>query len=200
MALLDRVKGILLSPKQEWAVIETETATPASLYTGYIIPLAAIPVLAGFIGMSLIGYGFLGTSLRIPIGTGLTWAVVRYCGALVGVYVLALIIDALAPNFGGQKNFMQALKVSAYSATASWVAGIFSLIPALSVLGILALYSLYLLFLGLPSLMKAPAEKAMGYTIVVVVIAVVLFLIVGTISSRIVGFGAWGMRPSLLPS
>ena len=38
---------------------------------------------------------------------------------------------------------------------------------------------LYLLYLGLPVLMKAPAEKALGYTAVVIIAAIVLFLIVG---------------------
>jgi len=199
MALLDRVKAILLTPKQEWAVIEAEPATAGSLYSRYVIPLAAIPAVAGFIGMSVIGIGVLGTSLKIPMGTGITWAAVQYCGSLIGVYVLALIIDALAPNFGGQKNQIQALKVAVYSATASWIAGIFNLIPGLAVLGILGLYSLYLLFLGLPALMKASADKALGYTVVVVISAVVIFFVVGMIASRAVGFGGWGMRPDLLP-
>ena len=45
MALVDRVKNILLSPRTEWPVIDAEPATVASLYTGYIMPLAAIPAL-----------------------------------------------------------------------------------------------------------------------------------------------------------
>ncbi len=190
MNLVARAKGMLLSPKSEWDAIDTEPTTVGSLYTDFIIPLAAIPVICGFIGMSIFGFGLLGTTVRVPIGTGITNAIVQYVMALVSVYVLALIIDALAPNFGGQKNQMQALKVSAYSATASWVAGILLLLPGLRTLAILGgLYSLYLLFLGLPKLMKAPEDKAATYTIVVIVCAVVLFLVVGAVTSRMTGYG-----------
>jgi len=109
------------------------------------------------------------------------------------VFVLALIIDALAPTFGGQKNPIQALKVAAYSATAAWVAGIFGLIPALGFLGLLGLYSLYLLFLGLPILMKAPEDKAMGYTLVVIVAAIVLGYLVSALTARLMWHPALGV-------
>jgi hypothetical protein len=186
MDLVARVKGILLTPKTEWGVIESESASIGSLYTGYIIPLAAIPVVAGFIGLTLLGYNVLGTTVRYSMSAGIQHAVVMYVLSLVGTFVLALIIDALAPTFGGQKNQVQALKVAAYSSTASWVAGIFAILPALSVLGILGLYSLYLLFLGLPRLMKAPEEKAMGYTVVVIVGAIAVFILVGALTRMVV--------------
>ena len=83
----------------------------------------------------------------------------------------------------------QALKLAIYSATASWLAGIFSLIPGLSILGLLGLYSLYLLYTGLPLLMKSPEDKAMTYTIVIVVCAIVIALVIGAISAGIVGTG-----------
>jgi len=201
MALIDRAKAILLTPKSEWGVIDSESATVGSLMMGYAVPLAAIPAVAGFIGFSVIGFGVPGGRFQIPMSTGLTWAITQYVGALVGVYVLGRIIDALAPNFGGQKNQIQALKVAVYSSTAAWLAGIFNILPGLAILGIVGLYSLYLLFIGLPVLMKAPADKAAGYTGVVILVAAVLFIIVGTIASRIAGFGGWGWgyRPSLFP-
>ncbi|MBA3318680.1 MAG: YIP1 family protein, partial [Gemmatimonadales bacterium] len=77
---------------------------------------------------------------------------------------------------------IQALKVAGYSYTASWVAGIFLLIPVLSFLSILGVYSLYLLFLGLPVLMKAPKEKALSYTVVVILAAIVLFMVIGFVA------------------
>jgi hypothetical protein len=187
MALPERVKRILLTPKEEWQVIDTEPATPASLYTGYIIPLAAIGPVAQAIGYSVFGVSlpFMGT-YRTPIGQAITGAVVTFALTLIGVYILALVIDALAPTFNGTRNQIQALKVAAYSSTASWLAGIFALVPGLRVLGILGLYSLYLLYLGLPVLMKSPAEKALGYTVVVILAAIVLFMLVGLVAGRFV--------------
>jgi hypothetical protein len=187
MALVDRVKNILLTPRTEWEVIDAEPATVADLYKGYIIPLAAIGPVAQAIGSSVFGYTvpFLG-SYKTPPGAAITGALVTYCLTLVGVYVLALIIDALAPSFNGTRNQIQALKVAAYSSTASWVAGIFALIPGLRFLGILGVYSLYLLYLGLPVVMKAPKEKALGYTAVVIIAAIVLFMVIGLVAGMFV--------------
>jgi hypothetical protein len=183
MALLDRVKNILLTPKTEWEVIDAEPTTVADLYKGYIIPLAAIGPVAQAIGFSVFGMRlpFLGT-YRTPVGSAVIQAVVTFVLTLVGVYVLSIIIDKLAPTFSGTSSQIQALKVAAYSYTASWVAGIFMLVPALSFLAILGVYSLYLLYLGLPVLMKSPAEKALSYTVVVILAAIVLFMVIGLVA------------------
>jgi hypothetical protein len=185
MSLVDRVKRILMSPRAEWQVIDAEPTTAAQLYTGYIVPLAAIGPIAQVIGYSVFGISvpFVGT-YRVPIGSAITSALVTYVLSLAATYVLALIIDGLAPTFNGQRSQVQALKVAAYSSTAAWVAGIFYLVPGLRVLTILGLYSLYLLYLGLPIVMKAPREKAMAYTAVVILAAIVLFMVIGVIAAR----------------
>lgn len=185
MSLMERAKNIVLQPKTEWPVIDAEQTSTGALYTGYIIPLAAIGPIAQIIGWSVFGMSlpFVGT-FRIPIGYAVRTGVITFVASLLGTFVLALIIDALAPTFGGQKNQMQALKVAAYSSTAAWLAGIFGIIPALGILGLLGLYSLYLLFLGLPVLMKAPEDKAMGYTVVVIICAIVLWIIIAYITRQ----------------
>jgi hypothetical protein len=194
MNLVERVKRILLSPKTEWEVIDVEPTTVAELYTRYIVPLAAIGPLAQLIGYSVFGVTvpFVGT-YRVPIGSAITQAIVTYVLTLAGTYVLALIIDALAPPFNGQRSQIQALKLAAYSLTASWVAGIFALIPGLRILTVLGLYSLYLLYLGLPVLMKTPREKAMGYTVVVIIAAIVLSLVIGAIAGIFMRIPSAGM-------
>jgi hypothetical protein len=182
MDLVERVKAIVLTPKTEWPAIEGEPGDPTYLFTQYVAILAAIPAVCGFIGMAIIGVGIptVGT-YRVGILGGLAAAVVNYLLAFVMVYVLALITDALAPTFGGQKNQPAALKLAVYSMTPAWLVGIFLLIPGLRILGILGLYSLYLFWLGVPVLMKAPADRSVPYTAAVVVCGIVISLVIGAI-------------------
>ncbi len=182
MNIVERVKKLILQPKQEWPVIDGEAHTVQGLYTQYVMILAAIPAVCGFIGLSLIGIGVFGATYRMPIASGVAHMVVQYLMSLGMVYVMALIIDALAPNFGSQKNFGQALKVAAFFPTAAWIAGVFSIIPSLSIIGsLLSLYSLYLLFVGLPTLMKTPEDKAITYTVVVIIAAIVIAVVIAAI-------------------
>jgi len=189
MNIVERVKNILLQPKTEWLVIEPEQTSAQALYTGYIMPLAAIGPIAMLVGLSVVGVQvpFMGTT-RIPFSSLMSQILVSYVLGLAGVYVLALIINTLAPTFGGMSNLTQALKVAAYGATAAWVGGAFHLLPSLGILGLLAaLYTLYLLYLGLPVLMKSSPERSLGYTVSVVLAAIALFVIIGAISASFVG-------------
>ena len=196
MNLVDRVKQILVSPKTEWEVIDAEPTTTAELYTRYIMPLAAIGPIAQIIGFSVFGMSVpFGGTYRVPIGSAITQAIVTYVLTLAGTYLLALIIDALAPTFNGQRSQIQALKLAAFSLTASWLAGIFLLLPVLSILSIVGLYSLYLLYLGLPVLMKAPREKALSYTVVVIIAGFVLMLVIGAIAGMFTRMPSAGILP-----
>lgn len=182
MNIVDRVKNILLTPKTEWDVIAAESTPTQQLIVGYVLPLAAISAVAAFIGsFFLLGaFGFGGLLLW-----GLVAMVVRIVMAVVAVFVVGFVIDALAPSFGGQKNQAQALKVAAYSFTAGWVGGIFNIIPFIGWLVALlfALYGLYLLYLGLPKLMHNPEDKTIGYTVVVVIITIVVMVIVNILAT-----------------
>jgi hypothetical protein len=195
MIFTERVKNLILKPDQEWRVIDKEATTIAELYTSYIMILAAIGPVASIIGLSIFGLSapFSG-AYRLPLGSVVGHAVVSYVLALAGVYVFGLVINALAPTFLGTKDEIQALKVAAYSSTAAWLAGIFMLVPALGVLQILGLYSLYLLYLGLPLLMKAPQEKALVYTVVVIVVGVVIMGLIGAISGLLISYPGPAIR------
>ena len=170
MNIVQRVKEILLTPKAAWPVIDAEQTDITTLYTQYIMIIALIPAVAGFIGMSVVGISAADHTLRVPLFSGIVNMVVSYVLSLALIYVLALLADRLAPNFAGQQNPVSALKLIAYSSTPSMVGGIFSLIPGLSQLGLLTtLYSLYLLFLGVPVMMKSPQEKALSFTAIMLV-------------------------------
>ena len=120
MNLVERIKGILLQPKMEWAKIESERGDAGYLFSNYVAIVAAIPPICTFIGTSIIGFG----PYRLGIGIGLVRAVVVYVLTLVGVFVVGYIIDFLAGTFGARKNLENAMKVSAYAPTAAWLAGV----------------------------------------------------------------------------
>ncbi len=179
--LIDRVKAILISPVDTWPIIKSEAKSEKEIYMDYVIYLAAIPVIAQFLGQSLFGWG-------MGFFRGISWMIVYYVLSITGVFVTAKIVDALAPTFEGKQNSLNSLKLVAYSMTAIWVIGMIYLIPDLSWLKILGiLYSIYLLYLGLPYLMECPAEKTLVYTVVIFIVALIVNLIIGAIAVAIVG-------------
>jgi hypothetical protein len=141
----------------------------------------------------LIGVGAFGVSYRLPIATGLLQMVIGYLLSLAMVYVLALIVNALAPTFGGTKNQLAALKLVAYGSTAGFVGGIFNLIPSIGLLGLLAaIYSIYLIYTGIAVLMRCPADKAGAYTAVVIVCAVIAGIVLAGVASLFINRGPMG--------
>ena len=195
-----RAKAILLTPRTEWPVIAAESETVSGIFTNYLLIMAAIPAVVMFVRMSLIGESipFVG-SWRAPIATGLTMAVTSYVLTLVGVFVVALIVEALAPTFGGEKNRVQAFKVVAYAYTANFVASIIGLVPGLTLIAALAglIYGLYLLNLGLPFTMKCPSEKSLGYTVVTVIAAIIVYIIIGLVLRSVTGGYGYGLHNRL---
>ncbi|WP_411287521.1 Yip1 family protein [Phenylobacterium sp.] len=186
--LIGRVMLILFRPGQAWRAIDAEPTGVADLYRNYVAPLAAIPAVCSLLGaLAFGGPRVAGIGIRQGPLASLAGAATSYVLTLIGVFLLALVIDALAPSFGGQRNRVQAFKLAAYSGAGLWVAGLFKLYPELgwlaAVLG--ALYSLYLLFLGLPRLMKTAQERALPYFALLLVAAVILAMIVSAATSRV---------------
>lgn len=187
MGIVDRIKGILLEPKSEWTTIAAEPATTMSIYTGWVLILAAIGPIA-----TLVGYADMGVAwaLRLAVGS--------YVIALVITFVLAMVVDVLAPSFGGQKDFVAALKLAAYSYTAAWLAGIANVLGTFGGLVVLmaSIYAWYTFFLGAPVLRKCSADKAIPYTLIIVLCGIALGILAGRVLSG-TGMGPGMMRHAL---
>jgi hypothetical protein len=180
MDIVQRAQSIILKPKEEWVKIKAEPATVAGLFTSYAMILAAIPVGAQFLGNILVGRRLPVVGLyRRSIGQALGSAIISYIFALATVYLFALIINEVAPNFGSAKSMTGALKLSVYSMTPGWVVGILYIIPDLWILGLLAgLYGFYILYLGFDTpMMETPKDKVMGYMGVSIVVVIVLYVV-----------------------
>ena len=180
---VSRARAVLFEPRATFKEVDSEFTKPGAIWGRYILPLALLGPLAGAIGRFIFGKRVAGTSLpdSLSLSGAVTWLGIALVLQLVAVFALTQIISLLAPGFGGQKNDVQALKVAAYSSTPLWLAGIFNIHGRfLMVSIIISLYSLYLLYLGLPTLMKVPQDRAMGYTAVVIIASIVIFLLVST--------------------
>ena len=80
MDLQTRVVNILTKPAAEWPVIAAEPSDVASLYSNYILLLAAIPAVSTFLGLLVIGVPLLGT---YGFSAALVAGVVSYLSALI---------------------------------------------------------------------------------------------------------------------
>ena len=183
--MTSRIKRILLTPKTEWRRIDAEPMTVGGILRGWVMPLAAIGPVAGLIGSFLFGFSFFGIGYRPSLAGAFVTALFGYIMAIVGVFVLAFLINALASSFDGTPNRVQAMKVAGYAATAGYLAGIFQLFPLLAFLGLLGLYSLYLFWVGLPILMRVPEAKAAGYAIVTIIAAMIVYVVAGLIAGAL---------------
>jgi len=182
----------------EWPVISGESTATVFLFTGYVIPLAVLAVLVNFIRMTVIGVSLpFGGTIRSPLSAGLTNAVLTCVMAVLGVALIALIINLLAPTFGGSRDGRRALQSSAYSLTAAYVGTFLGLLPMGGLLSFIAgLYGIYTLYLGLPVMMRSRPDKAVGYTAAVVICTVLVGLILGAVGAsvgigRTAGLGAF---------
>jgi hypothetical protein len=187
MDVLKRAQAILLTPRAEWPVIEREKVNANTELLLYVAVLALIPALAGFVGTSLIGVVDPdGRTARVPVDRGVLDVFMTYVLAFVAVYVVAIIVNGLAPRFGGSRNFTAALKLSVFSFTPVWLAGVFLLLPGLGFLTILGLYAFYLAWTGAPVLMKASEDLALRYAAIVIVCAFGLIVILTLIQGAVV--------------
>ncbi len=167
-SIINRVKNLITKPEAEWDVIAGESATIQGLYKSYAMILAAIPAVVGFLAIVLRAPSAIGHALLTLIG--------GYILALLGIAVLAFIVDFLAPKFKGTSNQISAFKLAVYSATPAWVSGLFLIVPIIGPILMLVgvVYSLYLFFLGVPKLMKCPKDQAVVFTVVAVIVNVVV--------------------------
>jgi len=181
MNIVERAKGIILKPKDEWTIIDQESTSISVLFTNYFLPLALIPAVAAFIGYGVIGISFFGPSLN----WGIKQAIVTFVTTILGVYISAYIINTLAPNFGSTNDFRKAIQLVIYSYTPVMLAGAFQAIPILSVFGIIGLYGLYLLYVGIKPMMKTPDDKVTIYFVVSLLIMIAVYFILFTILATI---------------
>jgi len=185
MNLIDRVKNIITRPNTEWDVIDAEQTDSNKIITGYVLPLAGAAAIAAFIGYALVGVNVFGFRVT-GVNWGLYYALNVLISAILSVFICSFIVDALAPSFGSEKNYVKSLKLVAYSFTPAWIGGLLAIFPPIAIVGVLlGIYGLYLMYIGIPKLKKTPADKHVGYFVVILIVTILVYILIGWILTRI---------------
>jgi hypothetical protein len=189
--LLERIKNIILTPKTEWLVIETESTTVGRLYTGYVMPMAGFAAVMSFIRMSVVGVSLpFGGVIRTPVVSGLFSSLVTFVLGLIGLYLVGIVINMLSASFSGRRDSRRALQTAAYSLTPAWLGTALTFLPVGSLLQLAAgIYGIYVLYLGLPVMMQAKPNNASGYTASVVVCTILMGILFGVVGATLGGVG-----------
>jgi hypothetical protein len=188
--ILSRCYGLLKNPDSEWEQIRSEQTNIPSILIGYVAPLAAIPPLCGVIGSYIFGNRYGAEIVRPALDTALIGAVLSFVISIALIFLLGILINAVAENFDADRNEIAAQKVAAYAMTPAFLSGIFSLWPPIWWLSIIALAaSAFLLYRGLPILMRTPEDRALGYASMVGVAGLVAFIILFSVTSCVAGAG-----------
>jgi len=178
--MVNRAKGILLTPQNEWPLIAEEKAGQAKVLLSWLLPLSLIPAVAALIGY--IGLGIYWGS----ISWGIKRALLQLVLMIGGAYLAAFIINALAEKHDSEKNQDQAFALVAYSYTPACLGGILQIIPSLAPIGsLVGLYGLYLLYVGLPPMMKTPQEKTTGYLVLSAICVIGVHIVLAAVLAAI---------------
>ncbi len=189
--LIKRVVAIIVKPREEWCIIKEELTTIEDLFARYAVILAAVPAAAGFIGYSIFGRPGLIGYVSISLKENLKWTILSYILSLASVFLLAYIIDMLAPFFGAKRDLPAAVKIVVYSQTASWAAGLLLVFPQLALLVVGAsLYSLYLLYTGMKSVKEVPPDRLTGYFAAAIFASIVISMGILLVAGFILGSAA----------
>src|SRR5699024_8992962 len=183
----DRVKNIILHPKQEWNVIQFEQASTKELLLQYIIPIAGVAAIATFIGYGAFGIN-TGVSRVGGFRTGIILAINQFIGT-IGITVLGgYIIDALAPYHRAEKNLESSMQLMVYAYTPVMIGNILNIIPSLSMIGnIFGLYGVVLLYFGITPMKHVSQQKKTVYLILILFAIFILNLIIGYVLNGFFG-------------
>lgn len=177
--LINRAVKIMTSPMTEWDAVAAEPANTQEIAVTYAAPLIVAGQLAVMLGLILF--------LKYPIQSALLQGVIGIALNFGLMLMVAAVIDGLAGNFGGEKNFARSLQVSAYSMTPYWIFTLLAIIPQLAIIAlVLGLYSLVLIFLGIPKVKKPKKDQEAVYAITVIGATIILAIIAYVVVTQLV--------------
>lgn len=189
--LAAHIWGLFVHPTQEWRRLKASRKTVGQVLR-YILLLAAIPVICGFIGTTQFGWQ-VGSAerVRLSVGSAAVIAVLYYLVIIVAVLCVGWMIHWMAATYGAEQSLTQCIVLAAFIPVPLFLVGVFQIIPILwlnLLVGLPALaYTVFLLYTGIPEFMEIPAER--GFLFASAVLAVGLVGLVGLLAATVILWG-----------
>jgi len=192
--MLSHILGLFIHPKKEWQAIHDSECSVTRCYLSYVLILAAIPPVAGYLGTTQFGWQFgAREAVKLAPQSAMIIAVAYYLIMLVGVFTMGLIIQRMGQAYGTEQPLSRTVTLAAYTATPLFLIGIFELLPILWVnflVGLPALgYSVVLLYTGLPIMMGISEEKGFLFSSAVLAVGLVTLVCMMVATAILWGYG-----------
>lgn len=182
MNIGNRVKKILFSPRKEWQVIAAQHEEPVNILRSYILPLVLIGAGAAFIGHGFIGDPFMHNK-AVGVAYGVFNALNCVVVSIITVYIIAVVLNELAPSFESTRDISKSFQLVAYGATPILLGQLFAFIPVFENIAKFtgAVYAIYLWRLGLPVLKNTPSSKNILYLLIIFAGLIMVYAVVGVL-------------------
>jgi hypothetical protein len=178
--VLSHIWGIYAHPKQEWqAIADRHESLVNSL--SHTLFIAFIPAICSYISSVYIGWSIgAGDTIYLTSQSALAMAVLMFCGLVGGVIALGLMAHWMAHEFGANPSHVQAIEVSAYTATPLYMVGFATLYPELWFIVCVGLigvaYAVYMLYTGVPIVMGIDEDRGFIYASSLVTVGLVFMV------------------------
>jgi|GEM_PF-1119857 len=186
--LIERAKLVILSPKECWQKISSESTSPNELVRSIVAPLLVLGVILSVVGLQVFGIymGPLGT-WRPPLFPHLFSQIGFAIISVVMLYVSAFIVQKLAGIFHGTATPQRAFSLVTHAVLPMMVGNLLAFYPILGILGLVfTVISVIALYHGIPAMTTVAPNKTVGFIAAYICIMILASLVIYGLAAFVV--------------
>lgn len=184
VTMLRYVLGLLLHPTTTLPQLrQWDDDSIMQLAQRFVLPLAAIPVVASMVGTTSFGWNFGDGVVRIAPSTAIFLGILFYITIVAAVMLMGFVIYRMAHHGPRDPSLQRCIAFAGYIATPMFISGIVAIYPLIWLCCLAAiagvLYTSYLLYVGIPFFLELNKEEAFTISSSILAIGVLLLEALG---------------------
>ena len=154
--------ALTFAGRSMWNVIAEKDASLLNVMLTHTVPLAAIPAICWYIGVTQFGWQVAGDPVRLTPESALPMCILFFLACVAGVLFMGYMVKWMSLTYGDPASLTQGVTLISFTATPFFIAGVIGLYPILwldIIVGIgVACYCIYLLYTGVGPIMRIAAD------------------------------------------